>query len=244
MQIDSAWKSPLRRAFAALGYEVSRVDSRAPAEPAPRGPTGARLPLWSQDAAFQALRREIAGPAAVGEGASYLLCQFAEQVRTLPGDVAEVGVYKGGTARLLAKTVEPAGKTVHLFDTFAGMPNPDPAKDWHQAGDFADTSVEAVREYLADCPNVRLYAGLFPDTAGPIADARFCLVHTDVDIYPSVLACCEFFYPRLVRGGVLVFDDYARDSCPGATAAVDEFFADKPERLVYPPGLQAFVVKL
>ena len=89
-----------------------------------------------------------------------------------------------------------------------------------------------------------MYAGLFPDTAGPVAETAFCLVHADVDIYTSVLACCHFFYPRLVSGGVMIFDDYGRQSCPGARAAVDELFADKPERPVYLPSAQAFVVKL
>jgi O-methyltransferase len=65
----------------------------------------------------------------------------------------------------------------------------------------------------------------------------------DVDIYRSVLDCCRFFYPRLVTGGAIVFDDYGRNSCPGAKAAVDEFFADTPEQPVYVATGQAFVVK-
>ena len=40
---------------------------------------------------------------------------------------------------------------------------------------------------------------------------------------------CEFFYPRMQAGGILLFDDYGYPSCPRAREAVDEFFADKPE---------------
>lgn len=252
MPIPSALKAPVKKWFATLGYEVRRAAPPPRSRPPPSQETlidglsaGAPLPLWEEDASFQALRRQFEGQTVVPESDSYLLFQFAQQVRALSGDAAEVGVYKGGTARMLAKTLEPAGKSVHLFDTFAGMPLTDPGRDlYHRPGDFADTSLEAVRAFLADCPNVRLHQGLFPQTAGPVEGASFCLVHADVDIYQSELDCCRFFYPRLVRGGVIVFDDYGRNSCPGARAAVDEFFADKPEQPVYLPSGQAFVVKL
>jgi O-methyltransferase len=145
---------------------------------------------------------------------------------------------------LLALTVAPrAKKTVHLFDTFAGMPPADAAVDCHHQGDLGDTSLEAVQRHLRDCGSVRFYQGFFPDTAGPIQNCRFCLVHVDADIYNSVKASCAFFYPRLEKGGILVFDDYGFPSCPGARKAVDEFFSDKPECPVYLPSGQCIAVK-
>jgi len=57
----------------------------------------------------------------------------------------------------------------------------------------------------------------------------FSFVHIDLDIYSAIKSACEFFYCRMQPGGVLLFDDYGHSSCPGARAAVDEFFADKPE---------------
>lgn len=210
-------------------------------------PPGTPLPLWEDDAEFQAIRRLMEGHTLVGVNDSYMLYQFALQTSSLPGDVAEVGVYKGGTAKLLAKAVEAAGKDVHLFDTFSGMPPTDSARDLHRQGDFGDVTYEEVQEYLSDCPHAHLYQGIFPDTAAPVEGKSFCLVHVDVDIYTSVLASCQFFYPRLVSGGVIVFDDYGRLSCPGAKAAVDEFFADKAERPIYSGhshSAQAFVIKI
>jgi O-methyltransferase len=152
-------------------------------------------------------------------------------------------VFRGGTARLLAKITAPAGKTVHLFDTFAGMPSVDSNADLHKAGDFANTSLEAVQRYLHDCDNVRLYQGFFPSTAQPIEQLSFALVHIDVDIYTSVLSCCGFFYPRMEHGGLMIFDDYGFISCPGAKKAVDEFFADKPEVPIYLPTGQCLVLR-
>ena len=246
MTLSSAIKRPMKRALALIGYQMLRLEQPEPTPAPPQEteePSGRQLPLWDTDAEFQALRREMEGHTLVSDVDSYFSYRAARSVLKLAGDVAEVGVYKGGTARMLAKIFAPTGKTVHLFDTFAGMPAVDPARDLHHAGDFSDVSLEGVSEYLSDCPNVRLYQGFFPATSGPIEGSTFCFVHADVDIYQSVLDCCRFFYPRLVAGGVLIFDDYGRNSCPGAKAAVDEFFADKAEQPVYVPTGQAFVVK-
>jgi O-methyltransferase len=103
--------------------------------------------------------------------------------------------------------------------------------------------VEAVKKQLGDMVNYVIHQGIFPTTASAVEDALFSLVHIDVDIYRSVLDCCQFFYPRVVSSGLLVFDDYGSESCPGAKMAVDEFFRDKPETPMYLPTGQCLVVK-
>ncbi|MBI5328273.1 MAG: hypothetical protein HZB80_08300 [Deltaproteobacteria bacterium] len=140
---------------------------------------------------------EISGHTLVDKVRCFMLYQYAKSVSCMSGDVAEIGVYKGGTARLLARTLQPSEKKIHLFDTFSGMPATDNVKDYHRKGDFGDTCMEKVSELLKDCSNVLFYQGLFPDTAKPVAEKSFCLVHVYVDIYRSVIDCCEFFYPRL-----------------------------------------------
>lgn len=201
------------------------------------------LPLWEDDCEFMDIFARIEYTL-VDHARCYILFQFAKQAAELHGDVAEVGVYKGGTAKLLALTFLPrAKKTVHLFDTFEGMPPAEAEKDHHREGDLGDTSLEAVQRQLQDCDNVQLYKGRFPDTAGAIENSRFCMVHIDADIYRSVKDSCEFFYPRLERGGIMVFDDYGFISCPGARKAVDEFFSDKAELPVYLPSGQCVVMR-
>ena len=54
----------------------------------------------------------------------WLLTSVARQVRDLPGDAAEFGVYRAGCARMILETVGlPSGRRYHLFDTFAGIPD-------------------------------------------------------------------------------------------------------------------------
>jgi O-methyltransferase len=123
------------------------------------------------------------------------------------------------------------------------MPPADATIDIHHEGDFADTSLAVVQSHLSDCSNVRFYPGLFPSTAGPMEDLKFSLVHVDADIYESVKACCHFFYERLERNAVMIFDDYGFPTCPGARKAVDEYFSDKPDIPFYLPTGQCLVTR-
>lgn len=196
---------------------------------------------WWIDEDFLLLWKRIETRTLVERQSAYLLWQLSAHVSKLEGDIAEVGSYRGGSAYLLAASTK---RLVHIFDTFEGMPETDPERDIFRKGDFGDTSYDEVRDFLKDLRNVKIHRGLFPDSAGPIIDKRFCLVHIDVDIYRSVLDCCRFFYPRLVLGGCLVFDDYGYPKCPGAKLAVDEFFRDRPETPLYYPNGQSIVVRL
>jgi O-methyltransferase len=174
----------------------------------------------------------------------YVLYQLATNARLLSGNAAEVGVYRGGSARILTEVFSSAGKTVNLFDTFAGMPKVNAELDLHREGDFSDTSVEKVEMQLEGLGNYKLFQGLFPDTGESVEGDTFCMVHVDVDIYQSVKDCCRFFYPKLAAGGIMVFDDYGEPSCPGAKRAVDEFFRDRPETPVYIPTGQCLITRL
>lgn len=96
--------------------------------------------------------------------------------------------------------------------------------------------------YLASFLDYRV--GWMPDTFAGLEDRTFCFAHIDVDLYSSIMTSCKFMYPRMSRGGSMVFHDYGFPSCPGARQAVDEFFLDKPEEpLVLQTG-QVVVCKL
>jgi O-methyltransferase len=159
--------------------------------------------------------------------------------------VWECGVYKGGTAAMMAAILndKAPSKRLHLFDTFEGMPVTDAKKDWHKKGDFADTSVEAVTNYIGRDDLCVVHPGFIPDTFAGLESAQAAFVHIDVDIYRSILDCLDFVWPRLSSGGFVVFDDYGFPTCPGAREAVDEFFAsERCVPLCLPTG-QALIFK-
>lgn len=159
----------------------------------------------------------------------YVLERLLRQTLALPGEVMECGVYRGGTAALLARLVEEAGadKRLYLFDTFAGMPAADAERDRHREGDFADTSLEAVRAFVGAAGRCDFRPGRIPETFAGLDALTLAFCHVDLDLYRAILDTCAFAWPRLAVGGAMVFDDYGFPSCPGAREAVDEFFADK-----------------
>jgi len=110
-------------------------------------------------------------------------------------------------------------------------------KDSHQKGDFEDTSFSAVKARVGRDDIVRFHQGFIPETFTGLEESKISFAHVDVDIYRSVLDCCEFIMQRLTPGGFVVFDDYGFPSCPGAKEAVDEFFGERQEKpLVLPTG--------
>ena len=171
---------------------------------------------------------------------AFTLYSLARSQSGLEGEMAEVGVYQGCSAKIISTAS--GGRPLHLFDTFSGLPDPD--ADEHKrmrAGHYA-ASIEGVRSFLSAQPRISYHPGLFPDTAGPAAGRRFSFVHLDVDLKSSTLACLKFFYPRLVPGGVLLTHDYSY--LDGVREAFAEFFANRPERPFELPTSQAMLVKL
>jgi O-methyltransferase len=243
-------KAFIKASLLKLGYEIRRKSPPAPALQ-PYIPDAAfYMPLFSPWLGYGAFRAvwERAQPATlVSADRGYVLYTLARQALSIPGDFWECGVYKGGTAGLLAEVLaahQPGSVKLHLFDTFEGMPEVDPQRDLHQRGQFGDTSLAAVRERIGRQDLVVYHQGLIPETFRGLEQARIAFAHVDVDIYQSVWDCCAFIMPRLQPGGFLIFDDYGFPSCPGARQAVDEFFRDRLEQpLVLPTG-QAIVFAL
>lgn len=171
---------------------------------------------------------------------AYQLFMAVDITAKVEGDIAEVGSYMGGSAKLICEAKR--DKTLHLFDTFEGLPDlsrwDDPSQ--FQKGNFV-SSFDFVSAYLKSYPNVYLYKGLFPLTATPIAHTKFSFVHIDVDLYEATKASLEFFYPRMTKGGIIISHDYDEH---GVRKAFDDFFATQPEPVIEMSGCQCLIVKV
>jgi len=175
---------------------------------------------------------------------AYNVYSISKSQSRLDGDIAEVGVYQGGSAKVICEVK--GEKRLHLFDTFTGLPKVSD-KDTHfgvkywKDDEFNNTSEEQVRKYLSKYQNVFLYKGKFPETSEPVKDTKFSFVHLDVDLYQSTKDCLEFFYPRLVKGGIILTHDY---HTAGVQAAFNEFFQKKQVPLIELTGSQCMVVNI
>lgn len=173
-----------------------------------------------------------------------VLYDLATQVAALPGQIAEVGVYQGGT--VLALAMAHPDKTVYAYDTFTGMPFGDRI-DVHKTGEFDNCSAESLRVQAAEhgLVNVAIRPGIFASSAIHEKHKQFCFVHLDGDQYRSTRDGLAFFYPRMTPGGIIALDDYTWPYCPGVEQAVREFRAGHPvplHRFSFSPH-QAYIVK-
>jgi O-methyltransferase len=201
---------------------------------------------WVGHPDFQTIYEGVAPYTIVSPDRCYMLVSLARYAIHLEGDFAECGVYKGGTALLLARVVKDKNKSLYLFDSFKGLPEVNRKEDkrFHE-GEFAAESLQSVKQLLSDFRDIiDIRQGWIPETFTGLEDNSYAFVHLDVDLYQSTLDCCEYFHQRLVPGGVLLFDEYGFAAARGEKDAVDEFFADKPESPITLPTGQAVVLKL
>jgi len=186
------------------------------------------------------------------------LFAFIQAVRyvssaSIPGDVVECGVWRGGSMMAAARTLVECGdetRTLHLFDTFEGMSAPtdkdvaidgvsadalltqqdkgDPYSAWCLATLEDVKAAMAGTRYPPD--RIRYVRGKVEDTIPGNAPDRISILRLDTDWYESTRHELEHLFPRLVKGGVLIIDDYGH--WKGARQAVDEYLETKGIRLL------------
>lgn len=183
--------------------------------------------------------------------------QLAEQIlRRFPDlDIAECGCFWGHSMLMTADLGRKVGfkGRFHVFDSFEGLSEFQPEDDgpkgikpeWQQQARarFA-TDFERTQALVSDYPEISLYKGWIPERFDEVADRTFSFVHIDVDLYQPTYDSLAFFWPRLVKGGAVYFDDYGYEQFPGARLAVDSYLEDKaPQLFLRMPVGSALVIK-
>jgi O-methyltransferase len=165
----------------------------------------------------------------------------------LKGNVAELGVYKGKFAKFINAYFP--GRTLYLFDTFAGFDQRDIAKERNEKlstgeQDFSDTSVDAVLKLMPFPGQCQPVKGFFPESAKNIDDV-FVFVSLDADLYEPIYNGLQFFYSRLTKGGYIFIHDFNNDEYKGSRKAVEQFCSE--QNIGYMPlpdaGGSAVIVK-
>ncbi len=168
----------------------------------------------------------VAGRSLISPDRLAAIRDAVRETNHLDGDVAELGVYRGGSAKLIRHYA--GGAMLHLFDTFAGIPegDSDPGGE-HVAGDFAAELDEVVR-FVGES-NAAYHVGAFPEIVPK--NVRYRFVHVDGDTYQTTQAALAYFVPRMLPGGIMIFDDYEWRATPGVMRAIHESFpVDRVER--------------
>lgn len=178
--------------------------------------------------------------------------ELYQQVVNLPGDIVELGVYRGSSLMTWANFLEIRNmgdrhKKIVGFDNFKGFGDFDD-KDGQekpefgkQAGgfnsqDFEEQLRDAINifdhdRFIPYKPRIHLVKGNIEETIPKYIEEnpgmRISLLHFDVDLYRPTKVALEYMWDLVVPGGILVFDEYGIPPWEGESKAVDEFFRDK-----------------
>jgi hypothetical protein len=177
--------------------------------------------------------------------------ELFKKVYDLPGVIVDLGVFRGASTFTWAKLCEifcptDVRKVVYGFDTFEGFPAlsvEDGPEDQHQdvriGGYFGGTTVErdlslaqtAMNHdrHLKHVNRIEFIKGDVSQTIPAFVDSkgnglRIALLNLDVDLYEPTKVALEYFLPLMVRGGIIILDEYAVDTFGGESKAVDEYF--------------------
>ena len=184
---------------------------------------------------------------------NYTLYQGVLATRGLEGCLAEVGVFRGGTSRMICEAKGEA--PLYLCDTFEGMPMLQNDKDtkgvW--VNTHTTTSLDYVKDYVGGYPNVHFVKGIFPESVAKhpeleMEKQKFKFVNLDVDLYESTLQSLAWFWPRMVSGGWVVTHNYNLTygkwgNTPGVEKAFREYLKGESCRIVEIAETQALVIK-
>jgi hypothetical protein len=239
-------KRELRRVLRASGYEIVRTPSSEQSLLPNDFPP-------DFDDATSAVYRYVAPYTMTSKERLFALRTSVEYIvkHEIAGDIVECGVWKGGSMMAVARTLmeNQATRTLHLFDTFEGMPEPadvdkdirgetaasrmereDKATSWVWAYSPLDEVKRNLRDTGYDERRVVFVKGKVEDTIPAKAPDQISLLRLDTDWYESTYHELVHLYPRLTVGGVLIIDDYG--DWEGARRAVDQYMEENHLKLL------------
>ena len=180
---------------------------------------------------------------------------FAELLGNIPasGAIAECGVYNGGNALIALLCAERAReRPYHLLDSFEGFREYSSADPASRRGEFRDVQFASLCDIFRNFPNTRIHKGYFAETLPSLTEDCYAMVYMDCDLYEPTLQLMNYFYPRMAKGGCLLWHDYwiPEQDPPhvkpfrGVNRAVREFLGPEADRLiVFPETTHALLIR-
>lgn len=208
-------------------------------------------PLIDTDTAFQKIYHTCKEHTMTSKERMYSLYAAVQYIihANIPGDFVECGVWRGGSAMLIACTLyelKITNRKIYLYDTFKGMTEPI-ADDYRVSAQGASAlekfrnnqqvgynawcyaPYEQVRNNMSLTPypmeNIVFIEGDVENTIPSIIPEVIALLRLDTDLYESTKHELTYLYPLLSEKGILIVDDYGHWA--GCKKAVDEYFIDR-----------------
>lgn len=178
----------------------------------------------------------------------YIACWAADWASRLDGDFVECGVNTGYMSRTIMEYVHfsQLKHRFYLLDTFTGVSAKYATTREIAAGRdlnvYAGTYEQACRTF-ATFPNVKIIRGTVPDTLSEVDATRVAYLSLDMNATLPEIAAAEFFWPKLIPGGVMLLDDYGYPGYEEVKSAYDSFAKARCVRVLSLPTGQGLIIK-
>jgi len=179
---------------------------------------------------------------------SYAVKHATKFAKTENYNLVECGVEWGYTAFFALKTLTNNDKkmnsfSMHLYDAWQDMREEEllESEYWH-VNLYKNLDIESTKKNLIEFKeNLIFHQGYIPDSLmkKPDPPDTIFYLHIDLNASKPTESALEFFYPRLVVGGIILFDDYGWDAYEDTKNTIENFFKDKPGLLMKIPTGQA-----
>ncbi|MBS1946963.1 MAG: class I SAM-dependent methyltransferase [Bacteroidetes bacterium] len=171
-------------------------------------------------------------------------------MKQLNGDFVECGVNTGAYARAIIDYIDfnKTGKTFYLFDTFDGFPESQINEEEKKAGigfyggNHYKNVYEQVQKSFAAF-NVKIIKGMVPSTLSQCLSQKIAYLSIDMNAVAPEIAAVEYFWDKLVSGGVIILDDYGFPLHIHQKRSFDEFARKKNIEILSMPTGQGIIFK-
>jgi O-methyltransferase len=148
------------------------------------------------------------------------------------GDVVELGCYVGTTSLFLQRMLKNTDKTLHVYDSFAGLPpkaaqDASPAGEQFKEGELLATKAQLIKYFKqAGLPMPVIHKVWFEQLTVADTPDTISFAFLDGDFYTSILSSLKVVWPKLAPGAIVLIDDYQTEALPGVRQAVNEWSKD------------------
>ena len=180
----------------------------------------------------------------------FICCWAAQQAKITGGDFVECGVNTGAYSRAIIHYIDfkDMDRKFYLLDTYEGIPVEQIGVDELARGiggysKYYPDCFEQVCQTFGSFKNARIIRGRVPDTLEQIDSNEIAYVSIDMNIAKPEIAAGEYLWPRMVRGAILVLDDYGWRPHIGQKQAWDELAHQWGLRVLALPTGQGLLIK-
>lgn len=174
---------------------------------------------------------------------AYTYCWAADHCKNLPGDWVECGVNKGGMARAAIHYTgftPQTSRKFYLLDTYEGTPDHCLGANETRRNKYEECYEQVIQNFK-EFPNVMIIRGEVPGTLSQVTSSQISFLSLDMNAVAPELAAIDYFWPKLLKGAVVVLDDYNNIGHEPQKKGFDDFCRQKGKQVLSLPTGQGLI---